>query len=108
MQRFGLIGFPLSHSFSQKYFTEKFVELGLNDYVYENFPLENIEELVAILKDPSLRGFNITIPYKKQVIPFLSASSDVVAKIGACNCIQIKDGQLIGYNTDVVLSLIHI
>ncbi len=102
MQRFGLIGFPLTHSFSQKYFTEKFVELGLNDYVYENFPLENIEGLVAILKDPSLRGFNITIPYKKQVIPFLSASSDVVAKIGACNCIQIKDGQLIGYNTDVV------
>lgn len=102
MQRFGLIGFPLSHSFSQKYFTEKFVELGLTDYVYENFSLENIEELFAVLKDSSLRGFNITIPYKKQVIPFLSASSDVVAKIGACNCVQIKDRQLTGYNTDVV------
>ncbi len=102
MQRFGLIGFPLSHSFSQKYFTEKFVELGLTDYVYENFSLENIEELFTVLKDPSLRGFNITIPYKKQVIPFLSGSSDVVSKIGACNCIQINDGQLTGYNTDVV------
>lgn len=103
MRRFGLIGFPLSHSFSQKYFTEKFVQLGLTDCVYENFSLEDIHELPGVLNThKDLRGFNITIPHKKNVLDFLDERSPVVAEIGACNCVNIQNGQLTGYNTDVV------
>lgn len=103
MRRFGLLGYPLSHSFSQKYFIEKFAQLGLTDCVYENFSLPDIKELSVVLKEKTdLCGFNITIPYKKQVLAFLDEVSPVVAAIGACNCVQIKAGKLTGYNTDVV------
>ncbi len=102
MRRFGLIGYPLTHSFSQKYFTQKFAELGLTDAVYENFSLQSINELPAILQKPDLRGLNVTIPYKKLVIPFLTVASDVVNTIGACNCIHMSGTDVMGYNTDVV------
>lgn len=103
MRRFGLLGYPLSHSFSQKYFTEKFSQLGITDASYENFSLPTIDALSDILKEKNdLCGFNITIPYKKQVLHFLDAQSDVVSSIGACNCVHIKDGKLTGHNTDVV------
>ncbi|MCW3088337.1 MAG: shikimate dehydrogenase [Sediminibacterium sp.] len=101
MRRFGLIGYPLTHSFSQKYFTEKFAQLGIPGCVYENFSLKDIEELNGVLRKPGLRGLNVTIPYKKLVLPFLTDVSEVVKKIGACNCIDIKEGRLTGYNTDV-------
>ncbi|MBV9986565.1 MAG: shikimate dehydrogenase [Chitinophagaceae bacterium] len=101
MRRFGLIGFPLTHSFSQKFFTEKFAQLGVKDCVYENYPIQDISELDAILKKPDLCGLNVTIPYKRQVIPFLNQASYAVNDIGACNCIEIKDGTLTGHNTDV-------
>lgn len=103
MRRFGLLGYPLTHSFSQKYFTEKFVQLGLTDCMYENFSLPNINELQGVLKEHTdLRGFNITIPYKKQVLNFLHESTDAVKAIGACNCVNIKNGVFTGYNTDVI------
>ena len=102
MRQFGLIGYPLSHSFSKKYFTEKFEKEGLNDCIYDNHSMASIEELSDLIKNnPLLEGLNITIPYKEQVIPFLSGESAVVKEIGACNCIKIEDGKLIGYNTDV-------
>ena len=101
MKLYGLIGFPLSHSFSKKFFTEKFEKEGLDNYKYENFPLENIEDLEKILSLPGLQGFNITIPYKEKVVPFLNYSSEIVKKINACNCIKISDGKLLGYNSDV-------
>ena len=102
MRVFGLIGFPLSHSFSKKYFTEKFEREGLKDCVYENFPIAAIDELKKVLTTPGLEGFNVTIPYKEKVIPFLYQSSQVVRKIKACNCIKIKEGKLFGYSTDIV------
>ena len=103
MRRFGLVGFPLSHSFSQKYFTEKFAQLGLTDCVYDNFSFPEIHELQNVLNThKDLCGFNITIPHKKTVIDFLDERSDVVKEIGACNCVHIQNGQLKGYNTDVV------
>lgn len=102
MKRYGLIGYPLSHSFSQRYFTEKFAREGIADCAYSNFSIPSIGELPAVLADPELRGLNVTIPYKQQVIPFLTASSPVVEAIGACNCIKIEDGARTGYNTDVV------
>ena len=101
MRLFGLIGFPLSHSFSKKYFTEKFEREGLNDCRYENFAIPSIDDLKKILSNPELEGLNVTIPYKEKVIPFLFQASPVVKKIKACNCIRIKNGRLYGYNTDI-------
>ena len=102
MRRYGLIGYPLSHSFSQRYFTEKFGREGITGCSYSNFPLAAIDELSGVLADPELCGLNVTIPYKEQVLPFLDARSPVVEAIGACNCIEIRDGRRTGHNTDVV------
>ncbi len=102
MKLFGLIGYPLSHSFSKKYFTEKFEKEGISDCRYELFSIAAIEELKNVLdQHPELCGLNVTIPYKQQVISFLDETDDVVRKIKACNCISIKEGKLKGYNTDV-------
>ncbi len=102
MRKFGLIGFPLSHSFSPEYFSKKFAEEGLNNCVYELYPLKSINELKPLLeKHKDLEGLNVTIPYKKKVIRFLDEGSNEVKKIIACNCIKIKNGKLIGHNTDV-------
>lgn len=101
MTRYGLIGFPLSHSFSQRYFTEKFVREGITDCQYENFPLEQIAALPALLdKYPDLRGLNVTIPYKTAVLPYLDALDPVAADIGAVNTVLIQNGRCTGYNTD--------
>jgi shikimate dehydrogenase len=103
MKRYGLIGYPLSHSFSQKFFTEKFGKLGITDCSYDNFSLKSIDELNELLKQyPDLEGLNVTIPYKEKVIPFLYYRNDVVKEIGACNCIKITASMLSGYNTDVI------
>jgi len=103
MKRYGLIGYPLSHSFSQKYFTEKFQREQIADCVYENFPLADISEFPALIQQHTdLCGLNVTIPYKEKVIPFLTEQSDVVKATGACNCIKINNGRLSGYNTDVI------
>lgn len=102
MRRYGLIGYPLSHSFSQKYFTEKFSREGIADAVYELFPISSIDELPAVLKaHPDLHGLNVTIPYKQQVLSFLHDASHLPAGLQACNCIKIKDQRLTGFNTDV-------
>ncbi len=103
MHEYGLIGYPLSHSFSQKYFTEKFLKEGIGDAVFHAFSIPSITDLPTVLKKhPLLKGFCITIPYKKEVIPFLTETSAAVQKMGACNCVKIAGGGLIGYNTDVV------
>jgi len=103
MKLFGLIGYPLSHSFSRKYFTEKFEREGIAEHEYLLFPIAQIDELKKLLLDhPGLKGLNVTIPYKEQVIPFLDELSPVVEQVGACNCIKIEEGRLIGYNTDVI------
>jgi shikimate dehydrogenase len=102
MRRYGLIGYPLSHSFSQRYFSEKFEREGIRDCSYSNYSLGSMDELPAVLADPELCGLNITIPYKQQVVPFLDELSPVVEAIGACNCLRIAKGRLIGHNTDVV------
>ncbi|HVV07508.1 MAG TPA: shikimate dehydrogenase [Puia sp.] len=102
MRKFGLIGYPLSHSFSQKYFTEKFQQLGITECRYELYPIEDIAGVKTLLRDPELCGLNVTIPYKQLVIPYLTGMSPVVREIGACNCIRIVNGVTMGYNTDVV------
>ncbi|MCD7969752.1 MAG: shikimate dehydrogenase [Alistipes sp.] len=101
MRTYGLIGYPLGHSFSKKYFTEKFAVENVTDAVYENFPLEDIVLFPALLAArPDIAGLNVTIPYKEKVIPYLDSLSDEAAAIGAVNCIAFPDGKLTGYNTD--------
>jgi shikimate dehydrogenase len=102
MRKFGLIGYPLSHSFSQKYFSEKFIKENILDSVYENFSIPSIEELNNILEnDPDLAGLNVTIPYKQTVINFLDKATTKLP-IDACNCIRIQNKILTGYNTDII------
>jgi shikimate dehydrogenase len=101
MRKFGLIGFPLGHSFSEKYFREKFQQASIKDCLYSNYELAMISDLPEILRDRELEGLNVTIPYKESVIPFLHKKDPVVEEIAACNCIRIQKGRLTGYNTDV-------
>src|SRR5262245_41017509 len=101
MRQFGLIGYPLAQSFSQKFFTEKFTRENLPDCRYDTFSIPAIDDLSVVLKNnPELCGLNVTIPYKEQVLSFLNEKTALVKKIKACNCIRIKDGKLTGYNTD--------
>ncbi len=102
MKRYGVIGYPLSHSFSPGYFREKFKKEGIKDASYEAYPLETIDELPSLLKRvPELEGLNVTIPYKQAVSKYLDDNSSIPAGLNSCNCIFIKDGKLCGFNTDV-------
>jgi len=103
MRRFGLIGKTLKHSFSENYFTQKFKDNSIVDCRYEIFELPSIDELPSLLNTyADIKGLNVTIPYKEQVIPFLNEKSDVVEHIQACNCINVINGKLHGFNTDVI------
>ncbi len=100
-KKFGLIGSTVSHSFSKSYFDEKFFREGLRDYHYDLYPLQNVDELKKLLSEnPELTGLNVTIPYKEQVLKFLSDIDPVAKKIGAVNVIKIQNGKLTGFNTD--------
>jgi shikimate dehydrogenase len=101
MKQFGLIGFPLTHSFSKNYFSEKFEKEKIENCAYELYPIEHIESINDLIKQhPNLAGLNVTIPYKESVIPFLHELDATAKAIGAVNCIKIENGKLIGYNTD--------
>ena len=103
MKNFGLVGFPLSHSFSKKYFTEKFQSLGISDdHQYNLYEIEDIVELKNIVKNTEgLKGLNVTIPYKVAVKPFLNEIDSAAERIGAVNVIKILDDKkLKGYNSD--------
>jgi shikimate dehydrogenase len=103
MRRFGLIGKPLGHSFSAKYFNEKFSRENLNDHIYELFELPNIEALPDLLaRHGDLVGLNVTIPYKEAVIQYCDSLTDEAQAIGAVNCLLLKDNKIIGHNTDAV------
>lgn len=103
MKQLGLIGYPLGHSFSENFFSEKFKREGIIDHAYALYPIVQIEQLTALLDNsPDLVGLNVTIPYKEKVVAYLNHMSPVVKVIGACNCIKIVNGVLTGYNTDVI------
>lgn len=100
---YGLIGYPLSHSFSKGYFAQKFEQEQIENVRYENFPIEKMEKLPSLFKSqPNLLGLNVTIPYKKAVIPYLDELSDSAAAIGAVNTIKVADGKRFGFNTDEI------
>lgn len=100
--RFGLVGRDISYSFSRGYFTEKFSKLQLDNHSYENFDLEQIEEIKNVISNnPTIKGLNVTIPYKEVIIPFLNEYDSEAEKIGAVNTIKFTQKGLVGYNTDV-------
>ncbi len=100
--KFGLIGYPLSHSFSKKYFTDKFTSLNM-PHTYHNFEITE-SQLLNFIETNDLNGFNVTIPYKERIIPFLNSISEDAKEIGAVNCVKVikKNRQrfLKGFNTD--------
>ncbi|MFI5172014.1 MAG: shikimate dehydrogenase family protein [Chitinophagales bacterium] len=105
MRKFGLIGYPLGHSFSQPYFTKKFEEENIDDAVYELFPLENIDDIRLLFEiNRDLHGLSVTIPYKESVIEYLDELDITAKEISAVNCIKINDPEFLrekkGYNTD--------
>lgn len=106
MDKYGLIGYPLGHSFSKNYFNEKFENENI-DAQYINFEIPNIENLVEVLDlNPELKGLNVTIPYKEKVISYLDYISPEARAIGAVNVIRVshkgKETILRGYNSDVI------
>jgi shikimate dehydrogenase len=107
LKRFGLIGYPLSHSFSKKYFSEKFTREGIHNTSYDLYPIADLNHLKDMIRSQTdLCGLNVTIPYKTQVIPYLDNLDPSATAIGAVNAIKInrkKGGPVtIGYNTDSV------
>jgi shikimate dehydrogenase len=105
MRTFALIGFPLSHSFSKKYFGDKFEQEGIANCRYELLPIEHVDAVLSLIKeDDTLEGLNVTIPHKVAVLPFLDEVDDAAKQIGAVNCISIQKRAdkrwLKGYNTD--------
>mgnify|MGYP002523033742 FL=1 len=106
MDKYGLIGFPLGHSFSISYFNQRFQDEGI-DAVYENYEIPNIDALPEVLgSNPELKGLNVTIPYKEKVIPFLDTIAPEARAIGAVNVIRVthrgNKTELKGYNSDVI------
>lgn len=101
MHDFGLIGHPLSHSFSKAYFENKFNKLGLKGHSYTLFDIENEQQLSAFkTSHPFLSGLNVTIPYKQNIMKYLDGISESARAIGAVNTIKINQGNWFGYNTD--------
>ena len=107
MKLYGLIGYPLSHSFSQAYFRKKFKNKDSSNYDYLNFPLKDISEIYDIINEyPELKGFNVTIPYKEKILKYLDDIDSVADDIAAVNTVKIirEEGKKVllkGYNTDV-------
>jgi shikimate dehydrogenase len=97
--KFGLVGYPLEHSFSPTYYHRRFRELGLNHHSYYLLPIENPLNL-AMLGSYGFCGYNVTIPHKKNIIPYLDYLDPIAKQINAVNCIKVKEGVMSGYNTD--------
>ena len=103
MNRFGLIGYPLGHSFSQQYFNNKFKTENLNDCFFELFPIESVDSFPELLQaHKDLKGLAVTIPHKQTIINFLTSIDEAASEIGAVNCIKISSQKIIGFNTDVI------
>ena len=103
MKRFGLIGYPLGHSFSKKYFSKKFEKLGLKDHLYEVFEMEFLNLFPDLwLKYEDLIGVNVTVPHKEEVLKYLDRQDVSSIKVGAANVVLRRGGELIGFNTDYI------
>lgn len=96
---YGLIGKNIAYSFSKNYFSNKQHSLNEN-FIYQNFDCDTLSDFLNVIKNNTIAGLNVTIPYKESIIPFLDDLSDIASKIGAVNTIKIHKNKLIGYNTD--------
>lgn len=102
MTKYGIIGYPLGHSFSKGFFTEKFARESI-DAQYLNFEIPDVAMLSDVLRDnPELRGLNVTLPHKQAVIPLLDEMSEEAIEIGAVNVIRVREGKLKGFNSDII------
>ena len=105
MRKFGLIGYPLTHSFSKKYFTGKFEKEDI-DAVYELYEIASIDEFIRLEDFSNLSGLNVTIPYKQDIFKYLNETDSVAAEIGAVNTVKFirePSGTILkGYNTDII------
>lgn len=100
---YGIIGYPLSHSFSPQYFNTKFEKEGIKNTQYLTFPMEVLDDMRKLQEQyPGLMGLNVTIPHKENVIPFLDELDPVAKEVGAVNTIKIIGDKWIGYNTDII------
>lgn len=103
MKIYGLIGNPLSHSFSKKYFTEKFLAEHITGCEYRNYEIKNLSAEIPLLKNDFLiHGLNVTIPYKSEILNYVDIASDECREINACNCIKITGRKWQGFNTDII------
>ncbi len=102
MHKYGLLGRSLKHSFSPTFFNDKFQKLGLKEYSYEIIEVDTLVDIKSEINLRGLSGFNVTIPYKETILPFLDEISPEAQQIQAVNCIDIKNGKWIGYNTDAI------
>lgn len=102
MKKFGLIGFPVEHSFSPQYFKKKFDKEGINDVNYTTYSLPKINQFSELIAKEKLDGFNVTLPHKQAIIPFLHQCSTEAIQMNSVNVVKIIDGKLIGYNTDII------
>lgn len=102
MTKYGIIGYPLGHSFSKGFFTEKFARESI-DAQYLNFEIPDVAMLLDVLRNnPELRGLNVTLPHKQAVIPLLDEMSKEAKEIGAVNVIRVRNGKLKGFNSDII------
>ncbi len=102
MKKFGVIGFPVKHSFSPDYFAEKFATLEINTFDYQAYEIEDLKKLKALVKKENLSGFNVTIPYKQSIIPMLKGISNAAKAIGAVNTVTVTIEGWFGDNTDFI------
>ena len=98
---FGLVGKRLSHSFSKDFFTQKFKKLNLKSHNYENYEIDNLNELRELIKKNQLYGLNVTIPFKQEIIKYLDEIESNAKEINSVNTIKVKNNKLIGYNSDI-------
>ena len=102
-RKYGLIGKNINYSFSKKYFNDKFLKENITNCSYENYDLQSVKDFKKIIKDNAIKGFNVTIPYKEEIMELINKIDPIAKKIGAINTIKIHDKDIIeGYNTDYI------
>ena len=101
MKNYGLIGKKLSHSLSKAFFNQKFKQLNLENHNYENYELENLDNIREFIKKNKLSGLNVTIPFKQKILNYLDKIDPLAKEIGAVNTLKINNDKIFGYNTDI-------
>jgi len=102
MRKFAVVGFPVKHSFSPAYFEDKFGKESISDASYTAIEVADISDIKQVVKTHNLAGFNVTIPHKQTILPFLDSMSEAAKVIGAVNTVTVRDGKLHGDNTDYI------